>query len=74
VFGNCSRLQQRSKWKAPPRASVQNASGLKCHPATAQIPLLLQPQGHGDGVGAVASVVKSRLGPHHDARHTIEAR
>jgi hypothetical protein len=33
-----------------------------------------QPQGHGDEVGATASVVKSRLGPHRDARHTIEAR
>jgi hypothetical protein len=32
-----------------------------------------QPQGHGDGVGPVASAVKSRLGPHRDARHTIEA-
>jgi hypothetical protein len=33
-----------------------------------------QSQGHGDGVGATASAVKSRLRPHRDARHTIEAR
>jgi hypothetical protein len=30
-------------------------------------------QGQGDGLGAVASAVKSRLGPHYDVRHTIEA-
>jgi hypothetical protein len=30
--------------------------------------------GHGDRVGPAASAVKSRLGPHRDARHTIEAR
>jgi hypothetical protein len=33
-----------------------------------------QQQGKGDGVGAAASAVKSHLGPHRDARHTIEAR
>jgi hypothetical protein len=30
-------------------------------------------QDHGDGPGAAASVVKSRLGPNRDARDTIEA-
>jgi hypothetical protein len=33
-----------------------------------------QQQGQGDGVGAAASAIKSSLGPHRDARHTIEAR
>jgi hypothetical protein len=37
-------------------------------------PLPPQPQGHEDRVAAVASAVKSQLGPHHDVRHTIEAR
>jgi hypothetical protein len=32
-----------------------------------------QQQGHRDGVGAVASTVKSHLGPHRDIRHTIKA-
>jgi hypothetical protein len=35
---------------------------------------LPQPQGHEDGVGAAASTINSRLGPHRDVRHTIEAR
>jgi hypothetical protein len=30
-------------------------------------------QGQGDGLGAATSAVKSRLGPHRDVRHTIEA-
>jgi hypothetical protein len=33
-----------------------------------------QQQGQGGGVGVAASTVKSRLGPHRDAGHTIEAR
>jgi hypothetical protein len=33
-----------------------------------------QQQGQGDEVGAATSAIKSRLGPHRDARHTIEAR
>jgi hypothetical protein len=31
-------------------------------------------QGQGDGVRDAVSAFKSRLGPHRDARHTIEAR
>jgi hypothetical protein len=33
-----------------------------------------QQHGRGEGVGAAASAVKSRLGPNHDTRNTIEVR
>jgi hypothetical protein len=48
------------------RAGVPSAHGPNPPPP--------QQQEQGDGVRAAASAVKSRLGPHRDARHTIEAR
>jgi hypothetical protein len=70
----CSKWRRHNRWRVPPHTSGRSATVGRHLPRITRTRPPSQHQDRGNGAEPAASTSKSRLGPNHDARDTIEAR